>query len=73
MSEESAEARGHHRAHLPPWQRGLILRRYEAGGSVQKLASELDRPASSVSVTLHRIRKLLSDCIARNSAEGGTV
>jgi RNA polymerase sigma-70 factor, ECF subfamily len=58
---------------LPPWQRGLILRRYEAGGSVQKLASELDRPANSVSVTLHRIRRLLSDCIARNLAEGGTV
>jgi RNA polymerase sigma-70 factor, ECF subfamily len=58
---------------LPPSQRRLILRRYEAGGSVQNLASELDRPASSVSVTLHRIRKLLSDCIARKLAEGGAV
>ena len=60
-------------AKLPPSQRRLILRRYEAGGSVQKLASELDRPANSVSVTLHRIRKLLSDCIARTLGEGGAV
>jgi RNA polymerase sigma-70 factor, ECF subfamily len=54
-------------------QRQLILGRYEAGGSVQKLASELDRPAGSVSVTLHRIRKLLSACIERTLAEGGAV
>ena len=58
---------------LPSSQRRLILCRYEAGGSVQNLASELDRPASSVSVTLHRIRKLLSDCIARKLAEGDAV
>jgi RNA polymerase sigma-70 factor, ECF subfamily len=56
---------------LPPSQRLLILRRYEEGGSIQKVASELDRPVGSVYVTLHRIRKLLADCIARALAEGG--
>lgn len=50
---------------LSPSQRRMILRRYEAGGSVQMLASELERPASSVSVTLHRLRKLLARCIER--------
>jgi RNA polymerase sigma-70 factor (ECF subfamily) len=57
-------------AKLPPSQRLLILRRYGDGGSIQEVASELDRPAGSVRVTLHRIRKRLSQCIARTLAEG---
>ncbi len=58
---------------LLPSQRRLILRRYEDGGSIQMVARELDRPVGSVRVALHRIRKLLSDCIARTLAEGATV
>jgi RNA polymerase sigma-70 factor, ECF subfamily len=57
-------------AKLPESQRRIIVRRYEDGGSVQDVASELDRPVGSVRVTLRRIRKLLSDCIARTLAEG---
>jgi RNA polymerase sigma-70 factor, ECF subfamily len=57
-------------AKLPASQRRIILRRYEEGCSVQDVASELNRPAGSVRVTLRRIRKLLSDCIARSLAEG---
>jgi RNA polymerase sigma-70 factor, ECF subfamily len=57
-------------AKLPPSQQQMILRRYEDGSSVHQVASELGRSAGSVRVTLHRIRKLLSGCIARTLAEG---
>lgn len=59
-------------AKLPPSQRRMIQGRYEDGGSVQKLASELDRPVGSVRVMLHRIRKRLSDCMKRTLAAGET-
>jgi RNA polymerase sigma-70 factor (ECF subfamily) len=55
---------------LSPKLRRMILSRYEAGGSVHKVAGELDRPVGSVRVALHRIRLLLADCIGR-TLEGG--
>lgn len=60
-------------AKLPPSQRRMIVRRYEDGGSIHEVASELNRPAGSVRVALHRIRRLLADCIARTLAEGAAV
>jgi RNA polymerase sigma-70 factor, ECF subfamily len=58
-------------ARLSPSQRRMILSRYEQGGSVEKVAGELDRPAGSVRVSLHRLRQLLADCIERTLARGG--
>ena len=55
---------------LSPEQRRIILLRYEDGGSAGKVAGDLDRPVGSVRVTLHRIRVLLADCIAR-TLDGG--
>lgn len=55
---------------LPPEQRRLIQSRYEKDGSARKLASELRRPVASVSVTLHRIRQVLADCVLRTLGQG---
>jgi RNA polymerase sigma-70 factor (ECF subfamily) len=52
-------------AKLAPTQRRMILLRYEDGGTVQKVAADLDRPVGSVRVALHRVRQLLADCIGR--------
>jgi RNA polymerase sigma-70 factor (ECF subfamily) len=60
-------------AKLTPAQRRMILSRYEDGGSVQKVALELDRPVGSVRVTLHRVRQLLADCVGRTLAPGECV
>jgi RNA polymerase sigma-70 factor (ECF subfamily) len=57
-------------AKLAPQQRRMILRRYDVGGSVQAIADELDRPAGSVRVTLHRIRHALIECIDQTLATG---
>lgn len=46
-------------------QREIIRQRYETGGSVQSIAQALGRSANAVSITLHRVRKALSDCIRR--------
>lgn len=41
----------------------LLRKRYGLGVSVKSLAEELDRSASAVGVTLHRIRAALTRCI----------
>ncbi|QNN24155.1 sigma-70 family RNA polymerase sigma factor [Planctomycetales bacterium ZRK34] len=46
-------------------QREIIRKRYESGGSVQSIAQTLGRSANAVSITLHRVRKVLSDCVRR--------
>jgi len=56
---------------LHPKQRELITRRYEEGESVQAIASALGRTASSLAVTLHRVRRTLATCI-EGALEGGT-
>ena len=56
-------------AKLPPEQRRVILRRYEGGSSVLRLAGELGRPVGSLKVSLYRIRQLLAGCIARALGE----
>ena len=46
-------------------QREMIRTRYSPGGSVQQIATETGRSASSISVTLYRIRQKLLDCMQR--------
>jgi RNA polymerase sigma-70 factor (ECF subfamily) len=55
---------------LSEQHRQMITARYVRGGSVQKVAQEVGRPAGSVRVTLHRIRTLLLQCMQRTLAEG---
>lgn len=55
---------------LAPAARKLIAQRYENGGSVKAAAEALGRPAESVRVTLHRIRKTLLHCVQGRLAEG---
>ena len=54
---------------LPVAQRELIDRRYSPNGSVQGVADGLGRSSSSVSVSLHRIRRRLCKCIMRKLAQ----
>jgi RNA polymerase sigma-70 factor, ECF subfamily len=58
-------------AKLHPQLRGMILRRYDVGGSVQAIADELHRPTASVRVSLHRIRQSLIACIGRTLTAQG--
>lgn len=70
--EERVEALRHCLQQLAPEHRRMITARYEPGGSVQKIASELGRPAGSVRVALHRIRGLLLECMQRRVAVEGS-
>ncbi len=54
---------------LSEGHRDLLERRYATSGSVNEIASELDRSANSVSVTLHTIRRQLLHCIDKQMAE----
>lgn len=53
---------------LPDPQRELLTRRYERGQSIASVAESVHRPAGSITQTLHRIRRLLLDCITRTLA-----
>ena len=56
---------------LPAPQRELILRRYNPGASVQRIAAEMQRTVGVVSQTLYRIRNALLQCIrGKLAAEG---
>jgi len=58
-------------ADLPDEQRALILRRYEPGASVQRLAAQMQRTVGVVSQMLYRIRVSLLHCIhGKLAAEG---
>jgi RNA polymerase sigma-70 factor (ECF subfamily) len=46
-------------------QREIIRKRYESGGSVASIAQTLGRSSNAVSITLHRVRKVLSECVRR--------
>ncbi len=48
---------------MSPKQRDLVTRRYQDGESVQDMAKALGRTASSLGVTMHRVRKALAICI----------
>ncbi len=46
-------------------QQELIARRYEPGGSVQRLAEQRGSTPKALSEMLRRIRKKLQDCVER--------
>ncbi len=48
---------------LQPKQRDLVDRRYQQGETLQEVAESLGRTASSLGVTMHRVRKTLATCI----------
>lgn len=50
---------------LTDHQRMLIDMRYGPQGTVARMAEQLGRPASSISASLNKIRRLLEDCILR--------
>ena len=53
---------------LPASQQEMLDHRYGPNGSVEGLAKGLGRSPSSVSVTLHRIRRRISKCIEEKLA-----
>jgi len=57
---------------LPPKQRDLINRRYEAGASVKVMADEDGSTEGAVSQALFRIRNALQKCIERRIAAEGS-
>lgn len=57
-------------ARLRAEDRGLILNRYIAGHSLNKLARETDRNKDSLKVSLHRIRTALKICMKRRLKPG---
>lgn len=56
-------------AALPVAQREIILKRYQAGGSVQRLAEHLKRTPAAISNHLYRLRSRLLDCVRRKLDE----
>jgi RNA polymerase sigma-70 factor (ECF subfamily) len=55
---------------LRPEDRGLILRRYFEGYSLDRLAREVDRKADNLKGSLHRIRLVLRACVRWRTAPG---
>jgi len=63
-------------AKLLPAQRELIQKRYFSGESIEHMAETLKRSAISVYVQIHRIRRILGECIETQlqaSKKGGAV
>lgn len=69
-TETRHEALRHCLARLRAEDRGLILNRYIAGHSLNKLARETDRNKDSLKVSLHRIRTALKVCMKRRLKSG---
>lgn len=55
---------------LSPQDRGLILRRYFQGSSLQQVAREVGRKAENLKGSLHRIRLALRTCVRRKTGMG---
>jgi RNA polymerase sigma-70 factor (ECF subfamily) len=55
---------------LPPIDRDLICRRYDAGASVKSMAADLNQPPNAVAVRLFRIRQTLLECIQQQVSDG---
>jgi RNA polymerase sigma-70 factor (ECF subfamily) len=52
-------------ASLPEGQRKLVLQRYQSGGSVQHLATQMKRTPAAISNLLYRVRTQLLNCVRR--------
>jgi RNA polymerase sigma-70 factor, ECF subfamily len=57
-------------AELSESQRRLILERYGPGGSLRQVAAALGRTSASLAVSLHRVRRVLMECVERKIAGG---
>lgn len=55
---------------LSPQDRGLILRRYFHGSSLDQVAREVGRKAENLKGSLHRIRLALRTCVRRKTGMG---
>lgn len=58
---------------LPTGDRGLILRRYFHGSSLEQVAREVGRKADNLKGSLHRIRLSLRTCVRRKTGMGGAL
>lgn len=56
---------------MSPKNRKLIEHRYEGENSMKKIAGEIDGTIGSIRVKLHRLRKLLLECIQNRMQEDG--
>ena len=56
---------------MSPQNRQLIEHRYEGENSMKKIAGEIGSTIGSVRVKLHRLRKLLLECIQNRMQEDG--
>lgn len=50
---------------LTEHQRMMLDLRYESGATIESMSRLLDRPATSVSTSLTKIRRKLSECVSR--------
>jgi len=57
---------------LPPWQRDLLMERYQKGKKVNEMARGRALSRVSLSVLMFRIRKALKSCMERLSARSDT-
>jgi len=57
---------------LPPWQRDLLMERYQKGGKVNDMAHKHALSRVSLSVLMFRIRKALKRCMERLSVRSDT-
>jgi RNA polymerase sigma-70 factor (ECF subfamily) len=67
--ERERRALDHCVERLPAPHRELVRRCYQSGASIKEAAEALGRSATALYKTLHRVRKLLLDCIERRLAE----
>src|SRR4051795_12375565 len=56
---------------LHPRDRGLLIARYEPGGSVEEAARRSGRTVQTAYKALARLRKLLLDCVTTKLAQAG--
>jgi RNA polymerase sigma-70 factor, ECF subfamily len=56
---------------MSPQNRELIEHRYEGGNSMKKIAGEIGGTIGAIRVKLHRLRKLLLECIQNRIQEEG--
>ncbi|MBI1370773.1 MAG: sigma-70 family RNA polymerase sigma factor [Planctomycetes bacterium] len=55
---------------LPAMERDMVRQRYEAGGSVKRIAAQIGRSVGAVSQSLYRIRAALAECVERTITGG---
>src|SRR4051812_33120101 len=69
--DERHEALGQCLQRLHPRDRGLLIARYEPGGTVEEAAKKSGRTVTTAYKALARLRKLLLDCVSTRLASEG--